>query len=156
MVWTAAAKPRVAGRRSTAQPLPDIAHGEAVRIGILGIDDVRGEARDPGSPGKSGNDGPPVADGRLLDEASGEHRAKDALVPEVLVQPESALRVQHGHPGTGARATGRPIDNARPGRGPVPVELPGRNGDDIAAVIVRIVGRSRQLGDGDATEARLV
>ena len=75
---------------------------------------------------------------------------------EVLVQPESALRVQHGHPGTGARATGRPIDNARPGRGPVPVELPGRNGDDIAAVIVRIVGRSRQLGDGDAKEARLL
>src|SRR6266540_1108601 len=96
--------------------LPDVADREALGEGVVGVDDVRGEAGDPGRAGDRGHDGGTVADHRLLHEPTGEDRAQDALVAEVLVQAQLAAGMEDGHLGAGAGAAGRSVDGAGPGR----------------------------------------
>ena len=74
------------------RPLPDVPDREAVRERILRIDDVLGEAGDPGRARELGHDGAVRADRRLFQQRAGEHRAEDPLVPERLADRAAGPR----------------------------------------------------------------
>src|SRR6476660_6779466 len=95
---------------------PDGADREAVGKGVRRVDDVVGDAGDPGLAGDLGHDRCPVAGPRLLEQPSREDRPKDALVAEVLADRQVALRVKDGHPGARAGAARGAVDRPGPGR----------------------------------------
>jgi urease subunit alpha len=147
---------RLTGEVSLGGRLPDVADGEAVGERVGRVDDVRREAGDPGRSGERGHDRGIWADRRLLYKPAGEDRAQDALVAEVLVQPEPALRMEDRHSGARAGAARRTVDRTGPRRRFVPVQLAGRHRHDVPHRVGRIVGRPRQLADRDPAEARLI
>src|SRR5262245_30459613 len=100
----AAAGPSCPGEGRSGRSGPGGADREAVGEGIGGVDDVVGDAGDPGLAGDLGHDRDPLADPCLLEQPAGEHRPEDPLVAEVLADREAAFRVEHGHPRARARA----------------------------------------------------
>ena len=74
------------------------------------------EARNPRAPADGWNHRAVRADLRFGKQPSGEKRAQNAFVNEVLLQTQLAFGVPDGHPRAGAGAAGRTIQHARPRR----------------------------------------
>src|SRR5699024_7489447 len=103
----------------------DVAEDESFREGVGGIDEVCGEAVDPGLAGDSGNDGGILADCGFFDEPAGEGGAHDAFVDEIPTERKLVLRVHDGHAGAGAGAAGGAVEHSSPGGGVVAIERAG-------------------------------
>src|SRR5690606_26351641 len=93
---------------------------EARRVGVRRVEQVLRGAGDPGAAGDGRQDARAVPDRRPTEDAAGEPGADERLVDEVPADRQLATGVQLCHPGTGARAAGRPVEPARMDRHGVP------------------------------------
>ena len=93
---------------------PDVSNFVACGKWIVGIEDVLGDAGDPGASADRGDYGGVGADTRSGDQASGESGAENSFVHKILMQGQLAFGVERGHFCRGARAAGRAIERAGP------------------------------------------
>ncbi len=91
---------------------PDVGYGEAFGKGVGGVEDVAGEACDPGLACEGGDYRVVWADFCFGDQAAGECGAEDAFVDVILVERELPFGVEYGHAGTGAGTAGGSVEAA--------------------------------------------
>src|SRR5580700_9118085 len=71
--------------QESAGSAPDIPNREARRKWIVGIDNIIGDARDPGAPADRRDDSGVRANPRFCDQLASECRPEDSLVHKILV-----------------------------------------------------------------------